>query len=274
MLSKSQACAQHLAVGIGCAALLAVVVGAADIGDVLPGDHVRIARGTPGGFPGILDLRDCERIVFTHVASLLTSATSLELNVGGRWQSSAMTHEQIIAASASCVETANLIVQIVVAVAAVAAAIIALLIGARDRKKADEIAKADRVHAQVLAERAQKHAEDLADHQARTALEHEKLMFDLGLATRLLENIIRSGSVDTQESKRMGAEALALIGLLGPKRLPQQWARRQLDNEKLKSIAADESKETFIRNQAETQLMANTLIKQITDAIAGRTSDS
>ncbi len=185
-----------------------------------------------------------------------------------------MTHEQLIAASASAVETANLIVQIFVVVVAVGASLVALWLGARDRKHSAEIAEADREHVQALAERAQKHAEELADHQARTALEHQKLMFDLGIAVRLLENIIRGGSTDELERKRMGAEALALIGLLGPERLPQQWARRQLDDEKLKSIAADESKETFIRDQAETQLMANGLIQGIADKIAGRPSDA
>ena len=180
-----------------------------------------------------------------------------------------MTPEQCIVATASGVETADLIVQIVVAVAAVGAALVALWLGARDRKHSAAIAETDREHAQVLAERAQRHAEELADHQARSALEHQKLMFDLGIAVRLLENIIRGGSTDELERKRMGAEALALIGLLGPERLPQQWARRQLDDEKLKSIAADESKETFIRDQAETQLMANGLIRGIADKIAG-----
>lgn len=102
-------------------------------------------------------------------------------------------------------ETLSLWIQTLVAVAAVAAAIIALIVSAKDRENARTIAAGDR----------------------RAALEHAKLMFDLEALLRLSRNIERAGHVDVDVSKDMGAEAAALLNLIGPDRLPRTWADKR-----------------------------------------------
>jgi hypothetical protein len=181
-----------------------------------------------------------------------------------------MPQATLITIEASSLDAANLIVQSVVALAAVAAAIAALVIASKDRKHAAELAERDREHAQALAEGAQAHAEAVAAEQARKALENAKLMFDLDVMVRLHENIVRRGSSDQQESKRMGAEALALIGVLGPKVVPRQWADQVGEDEALLELLNDESEEQFLRNRAETQLAVNRMIARLADEISGR----
>src|SRR5450756_483483 len=102
-------------------------------------------------------------------------------------------------------KTLSLWIQTLVAVAAVAAAIVALVVSAKDRENARQIAAEDR----------------------RAALEHAKLMFDLDVLLRLSENFERAGHVDKEVAKDMGAEARALLNVLGPERLPQAWADKR-----------------------------------------------
>lgn len=91
--------------------------------------------------------------------------------------------------------------QSAVAIAAVAAAIIALAVSHKERATMRTIAAEDRI----------------------AALEQAKLMFDLDVLLRLSHNIERAGHVDPTISKDMGAEARALLNVLGPDRLPQTW---------------------------------------------------
>lgn len=102
-------------------------------------------------------------------------------------------------------ETLSLWIQTLVAVAAVGAAIIALIVSAKDRENAREIAAKDR----------------------RANLEQARLMFDLDALARLSRNLERAGHVDQQVAKDMGAEAAALLNVLGPDRLPRTWADKR-----------------------------------------------
>ncbi|MFF2622456.1 hypothetical protein [Oerskovia jenensis] len=141
---------------------------------------------------------------------------------------------------------ANLWIQSAVAVAAIAAAIMALVIGALDRRNARSIAAEDR----------------------RSALRHAKLMSDLELLSRLLENLNRGGSSDPDESKRMGAEALTLIGLLGPEILPSLWEARVGDDAKLRALASEDEFPLWKRNAIDVQLAVNDVVARINFEIA------
>lgn len=134
------------------------------------------------------------------------------------------------------VNVVNLWIQSVVALAAIIAAVVALVIGALDRRNARAIAAEDR---------------------------KASLMFDLEVLSRLLENLNRRGSSDPAESKRMGAEALTLIGLLGPDLLPTQWNHRVGDEAKLRELLADDDFPEWKRNAIEVQVAVNTVLAKI-----------
>ena len=102
-------------------------------------------------------------------------------------------------------ENLSLWIQAAVAVAAVGAAIIALIVSAKDRHNARQIAAEDR----------------------RAGLEHARLMFDLEVLLRLSQNLERGGHTDQAVSKDMGAEAAALLNALGPNRLPGAWSNQR-----------------------------------------------
>ncbi len=80
-------------------------------------------------------------------------------------------------------------IQVAAVLIGIGAAFVALVIGALDRRHAREVAARDRRFQRLMTE-------------------HEFL-------GRLLENYGRGGSSDPAESKRMGSEALSLIGLIG-----------------------------------------------------------
>lgn len=134
-------------------------------------------------------------------------------------------------------------IQVVAVLVAIGASIIALVLSWRDRVSARKIAAEDR----------------------RVALEQAKLMFDLEQLLRLLENGNRGGSTDALERSRLGAEALSLIGLLGPELLPRQWARRiEHEDKELREKLTDESESPeFIKDTIETQLAVNTTVDRI-----------
>ncbi|MFE7845894.1 hypothetical protein ACFUTX_11975 [Microbacterium sp. NPDC057407] len=60
---------------------------------------------------------------------------------------------------------------------------------------------------------------------ARQNLEHSRLALELEYAVRLSANMNMGGSSDAQERKRLGAEALALASVIGPRWAPRQYAR-------------------------------------------------
>ena len=139
-------------------------------------------------------------------------------------------------------------IQTAAVVVAVGASIVALIISWRDRLNARRIAAQDR----------------------RAALEQAKLMFDLEALLRLLDNQNRGGSTDDLERKRLGAEALAIVGLIGPERLPRLWERRiGHDNDGLRAKLNDDEKTTpeFRKWAIEVQLALNAVVEEIRESV-------
>lgn len=149
-------------------------------------------------------------------------------------------------------EIANLWIQSAVALAAVGAAIVALVVGAMDRKVAREIAAEDR----------------------RAALEQAKLMFDLEVLLRLSQNIERAGHTDPVVAKDMGAEAAALLNIIGAERLPQTWAdKRDSTEEQAREYAAKPDTPSYKRHAVEVYLEINRVTRRISELTTRPLSD-
>lgn len=138
-------------------------------------------------------------------------------------------------------------------VVAVAAAVIALIVSALDRKNTRVIAAADRAA-----------SADLVRQDRAAALRQAQLLFEQKALLRLLENARHAGSTDPLKRADLGAEAAAIIGLFGPGRLPLNWAKRVAKtNEELREIVEDDTHEDFVRNSMEVQLA----LAEVTDEI-------
>ncbi|MFK3833770.1 hypothetical protein [Microbacterium sp. NPDC087868] len=144
------------------------------------------------------------------------------------------------------------LIQIAVVLAAVGAAVVALIVSAKDRKNAQKIAEDDRSAAAAVA------AED-----RREALRQAHLMFELETLTRLLENLNKGGSSDREESKRLGSEALTLIGALGRERIPKLWDERVGDDAKLQGLLGADDVPAYRKPAIETQLAVNEVLREI-----------
>lgn len=132
-------------------------------------------------------------------------------------------------------------IQLAAVLAAVGAAIVALIISGLDRRNAREIANADRA----------------------STLRQAHLMFELDVLGRLSANLNRGGSTDPQESKRMGAEALTLIGLLSPERLPTLWEERVGVDDRLRAALEDPEMPGYKKTALETQLATSQVLREI-----------
>ncbi len=150
-------------------------------------------------------------------------------------------------------------IQMLAVLAALGASIVALVVSAKDRKNAQTIAEGDR-----------RAAAQLASDDRREALHQAHLIFELETLTRLLENLNRGGSTDSAESRRMGAEALTLIGVLGPERVPHLWDDRAGDDEKLQRHYDDPEMPEYKKNAIEVQLAVNALRREIRDTLERR----
>lgn len=140
-------------------------------------------------------------------------------------------------------------VQVAAVVAAVVAAIIALIISALDRRNARQIAAEDR----------------------RIALEHDQLLFEQSELLRLLQNLRRGGHTDADKIKDMGAEAGAIIGAIGPERLPRNWeARIAQTDEELREFMDDASQPEWLRRSVEAQVALNEVTQEIRERLVGR----
>ena len=137
--------------------------------------------------------------------------------------------------------SASDLIQVAAVLAAVAAAIAALVVSALDRRNARRIADADRA----------------------SALRHAHLMFELNTLTRLSENLNRGGSTDPLETARMGAEALTLVGVLSPKRLPELWERKVGDDDRLRAAFSNAEMPGYKKETLETQLAISTVLRDI-----------
>lgn len=137
--------------------------------------------------------------------------------------------------------------------AAVAAAVIALIVSALDRKNTRTIAADDRAAVRTVVR------EDRA-----AALRQSQLLFEQEALLRLLENARHGGSTDPLKRDDLGAEAGAIIGLFGPKRLPLNWANRVAkNNEELREFVEDDTNKDFLRHSVEVQLA----LAEVTDEI-------
>ena len=141
-------------------------------------------------------------------------------------------------------------IQAASSVAAVAAAIIALVVSAKDRKNARLIAAADRTE----------------------ALKQNQLIFERDLTMKLLVNALTGGSTDPLERAQLGAERSALIGTLGPERVPKQWARTvNANDDRLREMMTEPkfADLDWKKDQFESQLAMNAILREIRDHIAG-----
>lgn len=93
--------------------------------------------------------------------------------------------------------TTSDVIQLLAVLAAVAASLIALYISARDRRTQIDLARKER--------------------------EQARLSIELEYAIRLSTNRNMGGSADPAESKRLGAEAMALALVVGQRWVPQQY---------------------------------------------------
>jgi len=122
--------------------------------------------------------------------------------------------------------TAALVVQIIGVTVTTLSVVAALSIATLGNRAADRRAAADRA-------------------AAREAAQHH---LDLELLIRLAENLQRGGSSDTREPQRMGAEARALLGALGPDRLPFAYDRYAgLDGDGLRALIDDAARPDWLR---------------------------
>lgn len=137
-------------------------------------------------------------------------------------------------------------IQAAAVVVAVGASLVALTVSWRDRANARFIADLDR----------------------RASLKQAKLLFDLDVLMRLLDNLNRGGSTDPKESARMGSEALTLIGLLSAELLPTLWETRVGHEDKLQRHHVDPEFPQYKRNAIEVQLAINRVLAEIRELSA------
>lgn len=134
-------------------------------------------------------------------------------------------------------------------IVAIGAAITALVVRLLDRRAARGIAAEDR----------------------RVALEQAKLMFDLEALLRLSQNIERGGHTDGQIGLDMGAEAAAILNLIGPERLPKTWAvYRRATLAEAREIAECEDTAAWKCNAIEVHLELDRVAREIESRVSRR----
>ncbi|MBT2531633.1 hypothetical protein J7E83_05755 [Arthrobacter sp. ISL-48] len=133
-------------------------------------------------------------------------------------------------------------VQVAAVVVAVGASIVALVVSALDRRNARRIADEDR----------------------RGALKQAHLMFELETLLRLTKNLTRGGHSDTAVSRDMGAEASALVGALGPDRVPRSW-ESLVDQtpEEIQAVLAEEETPEWLKKSIEAHLALTAVAEEI-----------
>lgn len=85
----------------------------------------------------------------------------------------------------------------------------------------------------------------------------QQLFREQELLQRLLENYNRGGSSDRAESARMGTEALTLIGAIGPDRLPELWDSHISSDEQLQELLADPEMPDYKKEAIKVELALN-----------------
>lgn len=130
-------------------------------------------------------------------------------------------------------------IQLLAVLVAVGASVVAIIIATQDRKTQLRIARQDR-------------------EQARLALELE-------YAIRLSANRNMGGSTDPAETKRLGAEALALIGVVGKRWVPEQYAHIMNGHtpESLAAAHANDGTPQWIKWRTESTLAVQRIVAEM-----------
>lgn len=135
--------------------------------------------------------------------------------------------------------TASDLIQLLAVLVAVVASVVAIVIATQDRKTQLRIARRNR-------------------EQARLELELE-------YAIRLSANRNMGGSTDPAETKRLGAEAMALIGVVGARWVPEQYAHI-MDGHTPESLAvahAGDDTPQWIKWRTESTLAVQRIVAEI-----------
>jgi hypothetical protein len=133
-------------------------------------------------------------------------------------------------------------IQVAAVVAAVLAAIVALVVSALDRRNSRLIADEDR----------------------KAALRQAHMMFELQTLLKLTQIKSRGGHTDTNIAKDMGAEWAALVGALGPGRVPRNWSSL-VDStpEEIEALLADDTTEDQLKESIESHLALTAVAEEI-----------
>jgi len=115
--------------------------------------------------------------------------------------------------------------------AAIATSVLAIVLGALDRRNVSRVAARDH--------------------------EFQQLFREQDLLHRLLENYNRGGSSDATESSRMGSDALTLIGAIGPRRLPELWNSHVNSDTSLRESLEDPEMPDYKKEAIKVQLAVN-----------------
>ena len=87
----------------------------------------------------------------------------------------------------------------------------------------------------------------------------------------MLQNLRRGGHSDSDISKDMGAEAGAIIGAIGPDRLPRNWAKRVAkSDEELREFMDDDTEPDWLRRSVEAHIALNEVTQEIRERLAGK----
>lgn len=112
-----------------------------------------------------------------------------------------------------------------------------------------------------------RHSERLAREATEASMRQARLLFEWEAAKRLSILEARGGHTDPVIRKDMGAETLALIGLLGPERVPEMWKRRVgMSDAELRAFIDDDSQPQFLRDSVEAERAVSAIGEEIRKA--------
>lgn len=159
-------------------------------------------------------------------------------------------------------ETVGIIVQTLAVIVAATGVVIALRMGAADRRAADARASEDRRRADDRARQDRLAADNRADldrREARLLADHH---FRLDMLVRLARNVNDPGHTDNKIRSQLAAERAALLHVLGPDGLPLTWETYVGPTvDESRTIATDDDVDDIKRCQSEVAV-------KITDEIA------
>jgi hypothetical protein len=145
-------------------------------------------------------------------------------------------------------------------VVAVGASVVALVVGAVDRRAAKGNAEKDR-----------EAARSLAAEERLAAAQHARRVADFEALLRLAENQRRGGSSDGETRRALGAEAAVLTAMIGPERLPHLSSELNPESEtELRAFMEAPDTVEWQKRATEAHLALLQLAREIRDASDGR----